>query len=77
MMNMRSLLSVHKLEGTLTSVVNDALFGISFILSRIVLYPIILYRVVYGLSLLPQGFPLWRLALSYFVITLFVAMYAI
>ena len=76
-MNMRGLLSTHKMEGTLIAKLNDYLFAFVFFVSRIFMYPVILYRLVYGNSLRPEGYPAWKLALSYKVITLFIGMYAI
>jgi hypothetical protein len=48
LVNLRSLLQVHKMEGTLAFKLNDAITGVLFLIFRIVLYPIFGYQLVIG-----------------------------
>ena len=52
LVNLRSLLQVHKLDSTLAFKLNDAITGILFIIFRIILYPILAYKLVIGFSYL-------------------------
>jgi hypothetical protein len=48
LVNLRSLLQVHKMEDTLSFKLNDGVTGLLFLIFRIILYPIFGYQLVIG-----------------------------
>jgi TLC domain len=54
LVNLRALLVVHKLEGTLAFKLNDIVTAILFFVFRILLYPYLGWRMVYAFNLLSE-----------------------
>jgi len=48
LVNLRSLLQVHKMESSLVFKLNDAIAAVLFLIFRIILYPILGYQLIIG-----------------------------
>ncbi len=53
LVNIRFLLQTHKKDGTLLFKLNDYTCGVLFIFFRIIFYPILTWRMIYGMKFLP------------------------
>jgi hypothetical protein len=51
------------------------LFGLLFLVFRVLFYPLTIWKLVYGYTLYDAGYPTYKLYISYFLSFLYISLY--